>query len=135
MGTSTDAILIYGIPLHEYDECGFEELPFAEDGCEEFEDVIARRSGAAEYPEAGWIEQKHAAVDASPLCLVTHCSLDVPMWILGIKSTEVTARRGYPIEIQTLDTFDDAEEQALLAFASEFNIEGTPGWYLCSLWA
>ena len=135
MGTSTDAILVYGIPLYEYDECDCSDLPFAEDGCDEFDDVLARRAGAVEYPAKGWIEQKHAAVKASPLCLVTHCSLDVPMWILGIKSTKVTARRGYPIEIETLHTFDDGDEQALLAFANEFKIEGSPGWFLCSLWA
>lgn len=135
MGTSTDGILAYGVALHDYDECGIEELPFME-GHDDFDDLIAQLAGLPEYGEEGhsW-DKKREAVEAFPLELVRHCSGDYPNWILAVRGTVKTARRGYPVALNgSLPTIPKEGITALNEWCEKYGIEKVWDWYLCSDW-
>lgn len=134
MGVSTDGILVFGIDLIDYEGCKYFDLPFADPDDDDFEHTIARLAGCKQYPEEGYYQEQRAAYDAQPLALVHHCSCDYPMYILALKGTETTAPRGYPAQIEALDTGDHTDTQALLEFARKYGIEGEPKWLLCSMW-
>jgi hypothetical protein len=137
MGTSTDAELIYGVCLDDWDECGYEELPFAAGDEDGFEDTLARLAGAPSYGEGEFeviYPQRKAATDASPLMLLRHCSHDYPMYILGLKATYKSASRGGAVEFDSLDEPSVEDVQALYAFMREHGIEGDVKWVLCSMW-
>ncbi len=131
MGTSTDGILAYGVDLPEYEGCDYSDLPWAEDGDDEFGDTIARLAGGRQYPEEGWLDDKRKAAEACGLELVFHCSYDYPMYILAVRGTEHTASRGYPTEIKELPTPDATK---LREWCKKYEIECDPKWLLCSLW-
>lgn len=73
--------------------------------------------------------------DDCPVELVMHCSYDYPMYILAVKNSQFTASRGYPEEIdpenlhiseEDLDNFNE--------FIDTYKIEGSPKWWLASMW-
>lgn len=129
MGTSTDAILVYGVPLDEGD------LPWkTDDGEGDWEDWLLRLAGFTEtnWRVNGYWERKRAALAAFPFDIVPHCSCDYPMYILTIRGTATTANRGFPEKIEALEPKDPSE---LLAFCAEHGMKhGEPGWWLCSMW-
>lgn len=138
MTTSTDAILMYGVALHDFDECGFVELPFSvgTDEDDDFENFVARRAGVPMYGEEGYEYKKiMAANEAYPVDLVRHCSFDAPMWVLGIKDTKKRASRGYPVALNgTLPVIPNEGVRELKKLCDEFKIEFVPDWYLFSDW-
>lgn len=135
MGTSTDGILAYGVALHDFDECPFEELPFAE-GHESFDDLIHHLAGLPDYGEEGHsFEKEREAVEAFPLELVQHCHHEFPCWILAVRGTVRTAHRGYPVALGgSLPNIPNAGVAALNEWCEKYEIEKVWDWYLCSDW-
>jgi hypothetical protein len=132
MGVSTDGILVFGIQLPE------EETPeFLKEFDNDFETFIDSLNGLPQWGEEGHdIRKTHAFRDNFPVDLVQHCSYEYPMYILAVRGTEITARRGYPNEIDPLTLYVDSDKvETLRKFCEEYNIEWEePKWYLCSMW-
>lgn len=134
MGVSTDAILIYGILLSDFEDQPYSALPFSESDDEDFEDTLARLQVAPVYPEEGCWDDKRAAVAACPLMLVEHCSYEFPMWVLGIRDSHKEARRGYPETFQELNSISSESLAVLKEWCERYNIKFEPQWVLCSMW-
>ncbi len=136
MGQSTNAELVYGVMLEEYDECYYEDLPFANDEDEDFEDFVCRRAGAPNYGAEGFTdavwELRNKASGAYPVDLYRHCSGDCPMWILGLKATHMLAYRGGPVSFDALPPVPDTHELELMC--QQFGIPYEPSWLLYSDW-
>lgn len=133
MGVSTDAILCFGVDLSEdYEDL----LPWQqlEDDDNDFDTWVARISGA---DTDDWKAIKEAA-EKCPVELVSHCSYDYPMYIVAVRGTKITARRGSP-KVISLDAIggDDFIERQIAAerFCEEHGIPcGDFQWLLCSMW-
>lgn len=116
MGTSTDAILVYGIPLEEgairYDENA--------------------KSGPSYMYYTGGVED---GVE-----IVMHCSAEYPMHIVAIPGTAISAYRGSPtpVAVDSLLPGTEADNELLLAFLKKHKLKKSkgakPGWWLCSYW-
>lgn len=132
MGQSTNGILVFGFEVGDE-----EEAPDYMKGFEGFEDYLDSLSGLPAYGEPGHSFDDQQVFRAKcPADLVTHCSLDYPMYILAVRGTKTSARRGYPAEISPDELNVPIEKiNALKAWAAERGIEGEPKWLLCSLWA
>ena len=131
MSVSTDAILIYGYTLPDYDEEALEDLPFM-DGFDDFDDLITHITKSAHLDYSG----RRAAVEAFPIELVTHCHGEYPNYVLGVRSTKMRAHRGYPVEFAKLPEPSLEDISRLKSFMIEHRIpfEGAPKWVLCSMW-
>lgn len=134
MGTSTDAILIYGVLLSDFEEQPYNALPFSEGDDDEFAATLARLAGARMYPEKGCWDDRRAAVEACPLTLVQHCSYDFPMWVLGLRDFHKVSRRGYPETFQNLDLVPMRDFKVLREWCERYSIKFEPQWVLCSMW-
>jgi hypothetical protein len=134
MGVSTDAYLIFGIALTDFDEEDYGNLPFASEVDEDFDDTLVRLAGGKQYPEEGWLEEQRKVVEACPLSVISHCHFEYPMWILGIKATHLTASRGYPKTFDSLPEVTPEDFMALKKFAEKYDIKGELTWHLCSDW-
>lgn len=129
MGQSTDGILVFGI------ECGEDEYPEFMEGFDDFDGYLDSLSGMPQWGEPGHdFSASRAFREAVPADMVTHCSLDYPMYILAVRGTEISASRGYVKEIETLDV-DQARLAAFKTWCAERGITDEPKWLLCSLWA
>ena len=106
MGVSTDAILVYGVTLDDFEGEIAESLPFTD------EDGDADREEGLE--------------------LVRHCHIDYNMWIIGLAATETTASRGYVETITSLEEPHPADVIKITRFLEANGLKGTPGWLLCS---
>jgi len=130
MGQSTDAILVFGVHVPDSEDLRYSELSFAAEGDEEFEDTICRLAGASDRSYT----ERNAIAEAHPLTVVSHCSGDYPMWIVGLRSTLLRASRGYPVDFSNLPEVNHFHVAALREFMTEHGIDGTPTWILCSDW-
>ncbi len=77
---------------------------------------------------------RHKALEECPVELIYHCSLDYPMYILGLKGHVHRARRGYPEVVESLEV-----DPVMLARAQEYCKMAkipfeSPRWLLASLW-
>lgn len=117
MGVSTDAILVYGIPLEkgaigEHENDGPEEGP-------------------------AWMVWSGDPVDG--IEIVSHCSGDYPMHIVAIAGSEVRAWRGNPIRLERDLATVEAHDALILAFLKRHGLKrkkgATPGWWLASMWS
>jgi len=153
MGTSTDAIICYGIALDEE-----AELPWAIAPDSDIEDWWRREIHGYVptlepfTPEGNYVDgvepdaaevnayfAEQAAFDKQhplPITLVMHCSGDSPMWIIAAQGTCLSASRGYPLVFDPHKLVcDPADASALREFcAQHLGIEAEPQWLLCSLW-
>lgn len=150
MGVSTDAILAFGVALEEevwpYDA----EDDDAEGFPLEFEEYLARRAGLPDpYTELNydpkdpaWIQRRDASFEArkklvedAPIEIVTHQHHEYPCYIIAIKGTVTTARRGYPERPAMITPSAEMWEKAR-AFCEENEIKcpGDPDWLLASWW-
>jgi hypothetical protein len=115
MGVSTDAILVYGIPVKE-------------------EDIDAES-----HPEGS--ELYRMLWDGNPVDdvdLIRHCSDNCTMFIAGISSTHHWTWRGQALLIPVADLHPGKDEwdEKLSAFIdrNKLTAAGKPGWYLASWW-
>lgn len=131
MGVSTNAVLVFGIDIGE-------DLPeFLEDFDGDFDDFLADYSGLPKWGEEGHDFDKTVAWNNDfPVELVQHCSYEYPMYILAVRGTESTARRGYAAEIDVASMqIDNVKILQLKNFCEQYNIEWQePKWLLCSMW-
>lgn len=123
MGQSTDGILVYGIQLDD------EDLPEFMGVFDDFDEYVDDLNGLT---GAGYASRS-AAREKCPADLTSHCSYEYTMYILGVRGTETTARRGYPKEISTFDVPTD-KVHAFMAWCAERGVQGEPKWLLCSMW-
>ena len=94
MGTSTDAILVFGFALDE--ECeGSYNVPFMQ-GKDDFGELLFKIDYPGHKLDYDIIQN---LTQECPAELVMHCSLDYPMWIMAVNHTRKEANRGYPQEI------------------------------------
>lgn len=139
MGISSDGEIAFGIDLGEEGEV---TLPWSDH--EEIEDWWAEANGfLITHPEpnsdddAGWERWFDAravflAENPLPVQLVLHCSYECPMYVLAVPGTNVSASRGYPVEIK----LTEPDPQPLLDFCKEHGIEvdTKPAWLLFSVY-
>lgn len=155
MGQSTDAYLFYGYCWSEESE----DLDFETD-MDRWAENKLKAQGHSDpwggYPEGAdramrdlWMAQNDAAIDAwrdkksalteaADVDWDSHCSHDCPMPLLKVRGTHVTAWRGSPMPITSIEV--GAEWKAKLdAFLEAEGIEAPegenqPGWWLASDW-
>ncbi|MEU0236805.1 hypothetical protein ABZ234_03875 [Nocardiopsis sp. NPDC006198] len=153
MGTSTDAILAYGYDfgngedwlVREVSEYGDLAVDWYDSEAEDLdfvEAVEAKLLAAAGFTEADWqvdgyFERKRDALATFGVEVVSHCSIDYPMYILAAHST--TARRGAPEAVDLADMSALQEDaDARLARALEAlgltPMQDKPAWLLASDW-
>lgn len=153
MGVSTDAQICYGILLEEYDErlpkymvndidtWWYEEIlgytpPF------EIYDENGRKPEYENNKEAVTEYFKHRrdfeAEHPLPFELVNYCHSEVPMYIVAMTGSLVTAHRGHPRELSpTLMALKNDNEQRFLDAVEKYLPEVTekPTWWLSSYWS
>lgn len=131
MGTSTDAILVFGF------EIGGEDEPpeFLDEFDGDFESFLDSLSGLPEYGEEGHsFDAQFEYRKNCPASMTLHCSYDYPMYILAVNGTETRSSRGTPREIGSMDV-SDSDVSAFKAWCESNDIEyKEPKWLLCSMW-
>ncbi|HUU87654.1 MAG TPA: hypothetical protein VMX17_07880 [Candidatus Glassbacteria bacterium] len=122
MSTSTDAILVYGIPLrNEYSYSNsFNDVD------DDF-DVDDLPPG---HPAALINGRTHDG-----LCAAIHCCDGCLMVIIAVEKSQTTASRGYPQRIEGLKDYKEHDEK-LKEYCKKYKLEtkGKPGWWLVSWW-
>ncbi|AMO44150.1 hypothetical protein DSS3P8_092 [Roseobacter phage DSS3P8] len=131
MGQSTDAILVYGILLEGEDSDTPEFLGDFNDFEEFVEDALAMPPYGD--PDRPTYADRDAMIRAYPVTMVTHCSLDYPMYILAVPGTEITANRGHAHTFDEWPHVDGERRAAFHAWAEAHGIEGEGKWILCSM--
>jgi len=120
MGTSTDAILVYGIPVAI---------------SEHVENSISDREGLPEDHPRNLIFSGDAVDGVS---IVLHCCYEEPMAIVALAETEKTAWRGSPQKINVYDMYHLGSRSGdkLKVYCEKYNLEteGELGWWLVSWW-
>lgn len=152
MGTSTNAMICYGIALD--DEM---ELPWEAAIDSDIEEWWRTLNGyippfelfTPEGEYIGGVEPSRErndvyfaarrAFDAAhplPIELEMHCSGDYPMWIVAARGTVKTAYRGSPeaFDPQALVCAPDAEVALREFCAKHLGVTDDPRWLLYSLW-
>lgn len=131
MGTSTDAILFYGFPIDDGSDnhevlTGFGENE--DDGMDE--DELWRKKFNLPEDVDVWQHQK-----THPVTIGGHCSCDCRMYYVSIKKSELTANRGCPKKVKTLD-IDAKWDEQLNEFCKVYGLKPPKsyGWHLVSDW-
>jgi len=160
MSTSTDAILFFGFC---WDEEG-DIFADADEADDDWEDRYARLAGLVEptetYPDKGighpdrfgenytpeealiidryrafW-SAKNDMIAALPVEIDRHCSGDCLMPFVCAKASKVTAWRGYPKEIESLEVKPEWEAE-LRSFCAYMGIDVSEkkcAWWMVSFW-
>jgi len=151
MGQSTDANICYGIPFEEGTEFPWDNEPFDGDFEEWYLREVSKFKPSFEiYDENGeylngirpsqeiidkYFDEQREIVknNKCPVEVFTHCHHECPMYIIGIRGTEQTANRGYPLELQEITKQDPT---IITDFCKKYNIKYTeePKWLLYSYW-
>ncbi|MFI6228707.1 hypothetical protein ACIBCR_15500 [Micromonospora echinospora] len=159
MGTSTNAMLVYGYDLGSDDEWKLEgagkygDYDFEthdwytenEDGHTDFTEAVEAKLLAAHgFTETDWqvdgfYQRQREAEAAMGVKVVAHCSAESPMYVLAAK--EITAYRGdcKTIDFDALDReanevgYDD-KLRAALAVLGLTPTQDQARWLLCSYW-
>lgn len=159
MGTSTDALLVYGYDIGNGDEWkvaevveGALKLPWSdEETVDEDEDAesdfaeaaIEQLRGAHGFTETDWqvdgfFDRQREADEYIGVKIKQHCHSDYPMWVLA--AFEVTAGRGDVVRLDLVElerrrVVEDWDEK--LGWAAQV-LGMTPlepaGWFLVSYW-
>lgn len=135
MGISSDAMLFYGFSAD--DEGDWDSL-----ADKDWEELYAEKKGitppTVEYSEATRVEWRayqakvREARANEPCEIACHCSDGCSIPYVYIKDTHVTASRGDPQEVKTLET-DPAWRDQLKAFCDLMGIPWQePKWYIAS---
>ena len=128
MSVSTDGILVYGIQLEE----DFFNDSFSDD--EHISDLSDKDIGGLSGAKLlSWMQYHDKAIDG--ITIVMHCSIDYPMYILGIEDANYMAWRGSPKKIDSL-SINPEWDTKIKSFIKKYKIKTTKdiGWWLCSLW-
>ena len=125
MGVSTDAYLIYGVLIPEWDE----------QGCIEQKDLPKELRDLNEDPDG---EVYIGEISDDNCDMFVHCMSECPMWIATPKTVKsYRAWRGDPVEMNFADliTVDGENKAHLKAFCEKLGVKYTePKWWLCSYW-
>lgn len=154
MGQSTNAILCYGFEVGEEDEKPDWMQPEGDNEEFDFDDFVASRfSDSIREPgefhqenyehdpaiQKQWSDYwaaKRELVKSAGVELVSHCSGDYPMYILAVKSSVITAHRGYPKRLPNDMVADPEWRKVLEGFCEKTGIPmQEPGYILCSNWS
>lgn len=140
MGVSTDGILAFGF------DCGFEDTdypewlePFLVDDSFDFDEWLIKdtpdwRSGMPDDEAKALWARRGELKAACPIEFVTHCSYEVPMYILAIRGYSLTASRGSATEVNLIQPAQERVDAAK-AFCEQHGIPWQePKWLLASLW-
>lgn len=137
MGTSTDAILFYGI---HGDEGEWEGISI-----ESWESVLAEKRGVVdpETPykteeekriQSEYWDRKREICEAEPCAVGIHCSYECEMPYAYVKDSRIEASRGYPEAVSSL-TVNPKWDANLKAFCDLIEIPWSqPQWWLVSFW-
>jgi hypothetical protein len=146
MGQSTDGILFYGFPIEEDTANGNVIAGLSPEGDEperpenldadvdyDYSDqdtIWAKKFGLKGGYKEVWKHQ-----ETYPVTIGRHCSGDYPMYYVAIKESELTANRGYPQEVKSLEV-NLAWKHQLIEFCKVYGLEPPAkfGWYLASYW-
>ncbi len=115
MSTSTDAYLVYGIPLKD--------------------DSFYIDTEIEDRESPSYIASMGKSVN--DISILVHCSDKCPQYIVHLTEAKYTANRGY---IQDIDpsklVIPEGGDDKLRDFCRvhELETEGDPGWLLCSYW-
>ena len=143
MGTSTDAIICYGIQIGK--DGDMPEI-FCEDD-RDFDDILIEAFGCppqVEWADSGsqkdawdkdW-EARNKFKKELGLELVRHCYLDETMYCLAITKSIQTVHRGYPEEVEANTVVREyAWDKKLAEAIKVLKLEdATPKWWLQSYW-
>lgn len=81
-----------------------------------------------------YLTKHKAAIEACPVEVVTHCSIEYPMYFLALRGTAKSANRGSPVAVTT-PTPAAEQIESLRAFCDQHGIKWQePAWYIFSLW-
>jgi len=141
MSTTTDGNLYYGIQLGESRPWTNEDLQYEDYDWEEYYAMkIGVKKPDAEYSDntkhlyKEYWDNKHTLIKNSRCSIGIHCSFDYPLYYVCITKSKVTAPRGTPIVIKSLE-IEDGWDDALKDFCKIMDIEyEQPHWWLSSLW-
>lgn len=84
-----------------------------------------------------WWEDKPNSSSSLPFELVNYCHAEVPMYILALSNTVITAQRGHPVEIdpaKLVVTQQDHDDLVRFCVDHGLNIGEGPKWWLSSYW-
>lgn len=156
MGTSTNAILVYGIPLDSDSFPGYVEDADQPDPDNSDPDVRYWLGLSDDEKRLSRLAFGGDAEDG--VVILTHCSASAPEYIVAIEDSNHEAARGYPLGVTGLDLSARPEwDKRLRAFVKHYGLTpvaaseaprpipskaapipkhkyGAPGWYLCSYW-
>jgi hypothetical protein len=147
MSTSTDAIMAFGFDLGEELPEGLMTSIELSDGEEhetfEWDEFVANQllpdlaEPAHDDYNKDWPkywQKRRKAVEAFPLDMIMHCSLECPMWFLAIRGTEQRVNRGYVEPVKQVAVTGE-QIAALKAFCEKYGIEWQePAWHIMSYW-
>lgn len=146
--TSTDAKLAYGFELPKDisleinpEEIGYEDEFGPEDIGEIWGQIYAARHGLPPskkpYEEIAYkkyASKRDVIEKASGIEIIHHCSNEHTMYIVAIADSVVTAWRGYPKKISSLEIGPNWDEQ-IESFCKIMKLKyKKPHWLLCSYW-
>lgn len=155
MGVSTNGQICFGILFDEgyefpwdagefdgdIDEWWLKECGFNVSERDDFYDACGNPIPGTEEKKEDYYARRHAFEKDHPVpaSLVNYCSLDAPMYILAVPSSDLIAYRGYPKEFDPQKLINLVGIQALMDF-QEFikkylgDGAGEPKFYLSSYW-
>lgn len=157
MGTSTNAILVYGIPLDGGYFPGY--VKDADTDSPDTDDPDVRYWLRLSDAEKHLSRLAFSGDAEDGVIILTHCSSGAPEYIAAIEGSNHEAARGYPLGVTGLDLSARPEwDKRLRAFVKRYMLTptpasesprpihskaapiptrrkyGAPGWYLCSYW-
>jgi len=122
MGTSTDAILAFGVQLKDDAVREAADLDNMD-----AEDELAQKLYELRQESANGLE------------IIRHCRDAYPMYFLAISGTQRCASRGEPERIEALPVITEEQMDTLTRFIEEYCIQdklkGPIGWWLFSDWS
>jgi hypothetical protein len=146
MGQSTDGILFYGIAYDDDLELPWEAEEFEGEELD-WEDWYAVQAGVERptipYEESEKVheiywDQKRNALEDQPIEIGTHCSCEYPMVYIAPKAINLSASRGYPLELDLVNLQSRVTPEVDAQIKTFCELMGLPyskpKWWLASLW-
>ena len=149
MSTTTNAQICYGVVFEA--DC---EFPWGNDIELWWRNLLGFRHSFEIYDESGkYINGVQPGVEIFtayhaeqmefnkahplPVELIFHCSCEYTMYILAVKGTTKTARRGYAVEFDPMAlAVTDEQKAVLMEFCEKYGLSfvAGPAWFLTSWW-